>query len=386
VYLVSHLQSSSLTSPNKLDAIVGIMLRHLLTILASLSVCTAANLTSQIELIRNPPHHANYSPPYTPSPSYDPARLLIIGDVHGMLNQLEALLDKADYSSSRGDRVIFVGDLVNKGPKSSGVVQYAMDINATSVRGNHEDKVLRVWAGAEEARIKAEAEGKDGKEAYEAFKKNLGSGKQKALEVAESLTPEQRAWLSTLPVALRLGDLPGLGDVAVVHGGMVPGISLDEQEPWAMYNIRALIDFDDDDDEVVQSDEFKATIEERLADMAPGMEPSQQQLNNAKQRAIDLYRKVGHIPTSEFEDGNWWVEMWNQQQEEKVESDRMTVVYGHDSKRKIQMKGYSIGLDSGCVNGKKMTALVLQPKNGGGALRAMTLEHHLVSVSCPDKK
>ena len=65
------------------------MLRHLLTILTSLSVCTAANLTSQIELIRNPPHHANYSPPYTPSPSDDPARLLIIGDVHGMLDQLE---------------------------------------------------------------------------------------------------------------------------------------------------------------------------------------------------------------------------------------------------------------------------------------------------------
>jgi hypothetical protein len=312
VYLVLHLYSHIRASSSKVDAIVGIMLRHLLTIFGSLSVCTAANLTSQIELIRNPPHHANYSPPYSPSPSDDPARLLIIGDVHGMLNQLEALLDKADYSSARGDRVIFVGDLVNKGPKSSGVVQYAMDINATSVRGNHEDKVLRVWAGAEEARIQAKSEGKDGEEAYEAFRKNLGSGKQKALETAESLTPEQRAWLSTLPIALRLGDLPGLGDVAVVHGGMVPGISLDEQEPWAMYNIRALIDFDgDDDDEVVQSDEFKATIEERLADMAPGVEPSQQQLNNAKQRAIDLYRKVGYIPTSEFEDGQWWVEIWN---------------------------------------------------------------------------
>jgi bis(5'-nucleosyl)-tetraphosphatase (symmetrical) len=362
------------------------MLRHLLTILMSLSVCTAANLTSQIELIRNPPHHANYSPPNTPSPSDDPARLLIIGDVHGMLDHLKALLSKADYSSSRGDRVIFVGDLVNKGPKSSGVVQYAMDINATSVRGNHEDKVLRVWAGAEEARIKAETEGKDGGEAYAAFKKDLGAGKQKALDVAESLTPEQRAWLSALPVALRLGDLPGLGDVAVVHGGMVPGISLDEQESWAMYNIRALIDFDGDGDETTQSDEFQATIEERLADSAPGSQPSQQALENAKQKAIELYRKVGYIPTSEFEDGKWWVEIWNQQQEEKAKSERMTVVYGHDSKRRIQMKGYSIGLDSGCVNGKKMTALVLQPGSGGEGLDSMTLGHRLVSVSCPDKK
>ena len=318
-------------------------------------------------------------------PSGNPARLLIIGDVHGMLDQLEALLSEAKYSSSRGDRVIFVGDLINKGPRSSGVVQYAMDINATSVRGNHEDKVLRVWAGAEEARLKAEAEGNDGDKAYEAFRDSLGAGKQKALETAESLTPEQRIWLSALPVALRLGDLPGLGDVAVVHGGMVPGISLDEQEPWAMYNIRALIGFDDED-EVAQSDEFQATIEERLADMAPGSRPSQQALESAKQRAIELYRKVGHIPTSEFEDGKWWVEVWNQQQEDKPENERMTVVYGHDSKRKIQMKGYSIGLDSGCVNGKKMTALVLQPRNGGAAVGAMTLKHHLVSVSCPHKK
>ena len=361
------------------------MLCHLLTILASLSACTATNLTSQIELIRDPPHHANYSPPYTLTPSDDPARLLIIGDVHGMLDQLEALLEKADYSSSRGDRVIFVGDLINKGPKSSGVVQYAMDINAVSARGNHEDKVLRVWAGAEEARIRAEAEGKDGDQAYAAFRDALGSGKQKALETAESLTPEQRAWLSALPVALRLGDLPGLGDVAVVHGGMVPGISVDEQEPWALYNIRALIDFDADN-EATWSEQLQATIEERLADMAPGGKPSQQQLENAKQSAIDLYRKVGHIPTSEFEDGKWWVDVWNKQQEEKVEDERMTVVYGHDSKRKIQIKGYSIGLDSGCVNGKKMTALVLQPKSGGEGLNTMTLGHHLVSVSCPDKK
>ena len=361
------------------------MLCRLLIVLTSLSVCTAANLTSQIELIRNPPHHANYSPPYTPTPSEKPARLLIIGDVHGMLDQLEALLSKADYSSSRGDRVIFVGDLVNKGPKSSGVVQYAMDINATSVRGNHEDKVLRVWAGAQEARMQAEVDGKDGDKAYEAFKNDLGSGKQKALETAESLTQEQRAWLSALPVALRLGDLPGIGDVAVVHGGMVPGLALDEQEPWAMYNIRALIGFDDED-EVTQSNEFQATIEERLADMATGSKPTQQALEDAKQKAIELYRKVGHIPTDEFEDGKWWVEVWNQQQVEKAKGDRTTVVYGHDSKRKIQMKGYSIGLDSGCVNGKKMTALVLQPRNGGAAVGAMTLKHHLVSVSCPHKK
>lgn len=197
------------------------MLRHLLTIITSLSVYATGSLSDQIDLIRNPTQNAVYSPPYSPTIGNDAARLLVIGDVHGMLDELKDLLKKADFTTSRGDRVIFVGDLVNKGPESAGVVQYAMDMNATSVRGNHEDKVLRVWAGAEKARLRAESKGKDGDKAYKAFKKSLGSGKKDALKVAESLTLEQRLWLAAAPVALRLAELPGLGDVAVVHGGYV---------------------------------------------------------------------------------------------------------------------------------------------------------------------
>ena len=138
-----------------------------------------------------------------------------------MLDELKVLLGKAEFTASRGDRVIFVGDLVNKGPESAGVVQYAMDINAATVRGNHEDKVLRVWAGAEAARLRAECKGKNGDKAYKAFRKTLGSGKKDALEVVQSMTPEQRMWLAAAPVALRLGELPSMGDVAVVHGGYV---------------------------------------------------------------------------------------------------------------------------------------------------------------------
>jgi bis(5'-nucleosyl)-tetraphosphatase (symmetrical) len=195
------------------------MLRNLLTIVTSLSVYASGNLSDQINLIRNPTHNAVYSPPYSPTTTNDAARLLFVGDVHGMLDDLKTLLAKADYTPSRGDRVILVGDLINKGPESAGVVQHAIDINATTVRGNHEDKVLRVWAGAEEARLQAEAKGKDADKARKKFKKSLSSGKKDALEVAESLSAEQRMWLAAAPVALRMGDLPGLGDVAVVHGG-----------------------------------------------------------------------------------------------------------------------------------------------------------------------
>ncbi|KAI1307527.1 Metallo-dependent phosphatase [Xylaria venustula] len=72
-------------------------------------------------------------------------RLIILGDVHGHLDAFEALLQKAEFSSSRGDTVILAGDIVNKGPDSAGVVDLAMRIGAYGVRGNHDDRVLRAW-------------------------------------------------------------------------------------------------------------------------------------------------------------------------------------------------------------------------------------------------
>lgn len=160
-------------------------------------------------------------------------------------------------------------------------------------------------------------------------------------------------------------------------------MNIDEQESWAMYNIRALIEFNGRD-EITKSEEFLNTIEERLMDMYPGSEPSQTEIKEAQQSAITKYEKVGYLPTDEFEDGKWWVDIWNEVQRAKPMGDRLTLVYGHDSKRGLQMKDYSLGLDSGCVSGGKMTALVLQPREADD-VATITLEHSLVSVSCTDK-
>ena len=46
-----------------------------------------------------------------------PTRTIIIGDVHGCLKELNALLDKVSYNKKK-DQLIFVGDLINKGPVS----------------------------------------------------------------------------------------------------------------------------------------------------------------------------------------------------------------------------------------------------------------------------
>ena len=74
------------------------------------------------------------------------ARALVIGDVHGCLEELHELLALLDPSP--GDRLFFLGDLVDRGPDSLGVVRLVRDLihqhpGSVALCGNHEDKWLR---------------------------------------------------------------------------------------------------------------------------------------------------------------------------------------------------------------------------------------------------
>src|SRR5690349_5902954 len=63
----------------------------------------------------------------------------IIGDVHGMLAPLERLLGEVARVDADA-RFYFVGDYVNRGPNSKGVVDRLLTMgNARFVRGNHDD-------------------------------------------------------------------------------------------------------------------------------------------------------------------------------------------------------------------------------------------------------
>ena len=75
-------------------------------------------------------------------------RTIIIGDVHGHSGSLNALLDRIGPESGR-DRLVFLGDLFDRGPDSFGVLQRVMKLaDAFGDRfilllGNHEDYLLQ---------------------------------------------------------------------------------------------------------------------------------------------------------------------------------------------------------------------------------------------------
>jgi hypothetical protein len=198
---------------------------------------------------------------------------VIVGDVHGCLDELLALVERC--GDPRGTRYVMVGDLVAKGPDSRGVVAWAREARVDAVLGNHDAAVLRVRDPDVDPAPKAHH-----------------------VAVAETLSDDELAWLSARPLWLAV-DGTAAASHLVVHGGLVPGVPLGEQERKHLLNLRSITD----DGE----------------------------------------------PTKKIE-GTPWAALWKGPPH---------VVFGHDALRGLQRHRWATGLDTGCVYGGALTALVL---------------------------
>ena len=123
-----------------------------------------------------------------------------IGDVQGCYDELAQLLEKVSFNR-RQDRVWFVGDLVNRGPKSLEVLRFVKDLGdrAVVVLGNHDLHLVAQHEGFERPR-------KD-----DTFHDVLAA-------------PERRElvdWLRTRPL------MHVEGGYAMVHAGLLPQWSID---------------------------------------------------------------------------------------------------------------------------------------------------------------
>jgi hypothetical protein len=147
-------------------------------------------------------------------------RTIIVGDVHGCRAELEWLLDRTRFEA--GDRLIFVGDLLVRGPDSLGVLDIARRTGAIIVRGNHEQKLLS-WRRAREDWLHGRANAK-------------APLRRMHREVAQALRPVDWTLLETSPHWV---DLPEHG-VRVVHAGVMPGVPWEEQRPETLLHIRTL--------------------------------------------------------------------------------------------------------------------------------------------------
>lgn len=123
----------------------------------------SASLISVDQLNLNPPKYAHQVSPYsnltrlkiyTPVPE---ARVFVMGDIHGCLQEMNSLLKLIGFQANK-DVLILAGDLVFRGPDSIGVIRKAHELNALCVRGNHDDKVVRLRGYENKFGIKAMSE------------------------------------------------------------------------------------------------------------------------------------------------------------------------------------------------------------------------------------
>jgi protein phosphatase len=140
----------------------------------------------------------------------------IIGDVHGCCDELEALLGKLGYAAAgsggarahpEGRRAIFVGDLVDRGPDSPGVLRLVMDMvaagSALAVPGNHDLKLVK------------KLDGRDVKVAH-GLAETLAQLDALPDAIREPFCGEARRFLDDLVSHLWLDD----GKLVVAHAGM----------------------------------------------------------------------------------------------------------------------------------------------------------------------
>src|SRR6185436_5552847 len=142
-------------------------------------------------------------------------RTLIVGDVHGCAGELGSLLEALAPGAS--DRVLFVGDLVARGPDSRGVLALYRAVRGRSVLGNHEARLL-------EAR-RARALG---------HKRPRLAPPDYAL--LHQLSEADWELLASLPLHWPLPQ----HDACIVHAGIVPELPVEVQDAWTLTHVRSL--------------------------------------------------------------------------------------------------------------------------------------------------
>ncbi len=165
----------------------------------------------------------------------DGLRVYAIGDVHGRLDLLDQLIDaiEADHQGRAvaESQVIFLGDLIDRGPDSAHVVERAMQLqhlapNTRFLMGNHEEMLLKVLRG-DVATLRAFARhgGRETMFSYGVSEADYHSLDDEALTLALQRAVPRRHFdfLSSFE------DVIEIGDYAFVHAGVRPGVPLAEQ-------------------------------------------------------------------------------------------------------------------------------------------------------------
>ena len=199
-------------------------------------------------------------------------RTIVVGDLHGCRDEAVDLLDRLAVTSC--DRVIFAGDLVDRGPLRRECVELAM--RHECILGNHEEAQVRQRRRRVEDLIPDHA------------------------VTRLALEDRHLDYFASLPLFLRLPE----ASAVVVHAGVLPGVPIEAQLPHTLLH-------------------------------APCVNPPSTKSCR---------------PSKAPAGWSFWTNHWKGPER---------VIFGHSVVDRPLVGDWAVGIDTGCVHGRQLTAVVL---------------------------
>jgi bis(5'-nucleosyl)-tetraphosphatase (symmetrical) len=137
------------------------------------------------------------------------SRTILISDIHGCIDEFDEMIRTLSYDK-KSDRIILLGDLVDRGPDSLAVIQKARRMGLECVMGNHEQKVIK-WYNSRGSRA------------------DVYDRKDFCLQ----LTKEDIDYIFQMPAYIKLDN-----NVVAVHAGLKPGIPISMQAKDDLMHLR----------------------------------------------------------------------------------------------------------------------------------------------------
>lgn len=237
----------------------------------------------------------------------------VIGDVQGCFDSLQALIQKIDLEAR--DQLWFVGDLVNRGPKSLEVLQYIKNLGSRAkvVLGNHDLHMLARYYGVSGAKT--------------------GDTLDKVLQSSEC--PSLMQWLIERPL------LYSAKSWTMVHAGLDPSWTLEHAQKIAnelstslrdpFLRLKML-------DRKQAPHELKVLTTIRVCDLSGNMSSFNKNPQDAP---------IGFGP-------------WYSHPNRKTQGQK--VIFGHWSALGLMVNQNIVALDTGCVWGGCLTAIDIEDK------------------------
>lgn len=159
-----------------------------------------------------------------------------VGDIHGRADLLDELLAQIEADAARVDArrrtLVFLGDYIDRGPQSSGVIETFLSglprgFDAHFLKGNHEALLLAFLGDATELGRWLLNGGDATMRSYGVDTERLGllsaGGETWRDAFATALPPAHLAFFKALKLSVTIGDY------VFVHAGLRPGVPLDAQ-------------------------------------------------------------------------------------------------------------------------------------------------------------